>query len=364
MARVTTTAALVIALVPMAAAQTQAPPEPSPVLVFYDFEEPEPSGPDTFRLFERAGGSVDLGNAFHVSGNRSLRLQEGADDGHFSEFLGFFPERTEGYVFVQFYILFADPEETFNFALAGPRWFLNFERDGHALWLATRDGKLRHRPKGDWQDLLAPRAFTWYFIDLVYDVDAGTYALAIYEEGLEEAVVDIVSQRNTADANRSSVAYYSFIGDLEDQDRVQFFVDDLLIATEPDVLLEPFVAPGRRRFFVDSYAAYWPPLDPADLETLLFEAHRDLGSSETVDGWSHERLNRLERAGDHAFAARDLPVAEQIYRRLEFTADRDTRILLKMADLHFLNGNLTLERAARERIYGRLELEERKARQP
>lgn len=57
------------------------------------------------------------------------------------------------------------------------------------------------------------------------------------------------------------VRYFSFIGDLEDEGRFSYFVDDLLVATDPSVRLEPFVAPGRRRYFVEIFAGERPALE-------------------------------------------------------------------------------------------------------
>ena len=355
----TTWASSFLAVATLLAAAAASAQSNSPLLVYYDFETTEPSGPDTFRLFEQPGGGVDLSYAFHRSGTQSLRLREGQGDGSFSEFLGFFQERREGLVYVQFYILFADPNETFNFALAGPRWFLHFGKDGHAFWLTTNGGTLQHRPGGKWQPLVAPRPFSWYFVDLVYDVSAGSYDLALYEEGEEAPVIDLRRQRNTADADRSSVAYYSFIGDLEDQEEVQFFVDDLVVATDPEVLLEPFVAPGRRRFFVEYYAAAWEPLTNEEREGVLVEARLLLRNPPaSLDDHSAENLDRLERAADEAFLARDLDLAEELYLLLASQPGRESRVLLKMADVYFLRDDLESEKSARERIFGGLRVGE------
>ncbi len=345
-----------------AADSSAAPAPPSPILASYDFEQDPPSGPDTFRLFEQPRGRVDLSEAFRVSGLRSLRLREGKGDGSFSEFQGYFPERTQGPLLVQFYILFADPKETFNFGLAGPRWFQNTVKDGHAVWLATRNGKLAHRPAGGWRELFAPRPFTWYLVDLLYDIDRGTYHLAIYEEGLKEPQIDLRDQRNFARADSSSVAYYSFIGDLEDRDAATFFVDDVLIATDPAVRLAPFVAPGRRRFFVERLG--WPPAGEHERDDLLAEALTYLRRGDREKSpLAPEHADRLERAAGEAFYANDLDLAEALFEALRDQDDRSApqrtdRILLKLADLYHLRGWVDEERAARERIYGRLQLGE------
>ena len=51
-------------------------PQTSPILAAYDFEQPGPSGPDTFWVRQRDGGAVALSDAFRVSGERSLHISE------------------------------------------------------------------------------------------------------------------------------------------------------------------------------------------------------------------------------------------------------------------------------------------------
>jgi len=358
-----------------------APPEPSPILAFYDFEQPEPTGPHTFRLFEEPRGGLDLSDELRVSGARSLRLREGRGDGAFTEFLGYFPERRDGLLAVQFWFLLPEPAQPFNFALAGPRWFLAFERDGHAVWIAGRDGRLAHRPAGEWRDLFELRAFTWYFVDLVYDPPRGVYALRISEEGIEEPLVDLRSQRNTADSDESAVRFLSLIGDLEDRGSATVFVDDLLIATDPDVRLDPFVAPGRRRFFVELHPAPGGVPEGVERDDLLAEARRWLVTQSAVGPptgpLDEERAARLERAADAAFLGagpaslaqndprrgRDLDLAEQLYGILREAPGRSWRALLKLSDVYFLRGDLEGERRAREAIFGGLRLAEERQRE-
>lgn len=311
--------------------------EPSPILASYDFEEPTPSGPDTFWLREREGG-VDLSSAFRVHGERSLHLREVPGDRDFSEFLVYFDERKSGAVFVQFYLLLTDTASTLNVGLAGSGWFLNPTRHGHAVWIESGAGELRHRSAAGFATLFEPRVFTWYFIDLVYDVDRGRYDLAIFEEGVERPVVDVRGVRNYADADGSSVRYLSLIGDLEDEDRIDFFVDDLLVASDPGVLHKPFVAPGRRRFFVDRLAV----------------SRRE--NEAKSDGSAH--LERLEAAADLAFARRRLDVAAEIYERLSDRPELRVRMWLKLADVAHLRGDAERERELREAIYGRLDVED------
>ncbi|MDH3744358.1 MAG: hypothetical protein OES47_04570 [Acidobacteriota bacterium] len=335
-------------------------PKASPVLAQYDFEEPSPSGPDTFWVRQRYGGEVALSTAFRVSGVRSLHISEVPGNRDFAEFLAYFDERREGTVFIQFYLLLTDPEQRFNFGLAGPKWFLNLERHGHAIWLQTDQGFFRHRSQQGWQPLFAPRPFAWYFVDFVYHVDQGLYDLALFEEGQEDPVIDVRGVRNLNGHDRSSVKYFSLIGDLEDAGRFDFFVDDLIIATDPAVRQKPFVAPGRRRTFVDQFSV-GPirALTEQEVSDLLWKARRwrdEVGwEPETVD---RDLLDRLESAADDAFRAGELDFAETVYLRLQNHPRRRTRALLKHADIRHLRGDVQEERRLREAIYGALEYEE------
>ncbi len=337
----------------------QEQPETSLILAAYDFEEPTPSGPDTFWVREPNGGEVALSRAFRVSGERSLHITEVEGNRDFAEFLAYFRERRDGAVFIQFYLLVTDPEQRFNFGLAGPEWFLSTAKHGHAIWLQTADGFFRHRPRDGWQELIEPRPFAWHFIDMVYHADRGTYDLAIYEEGLEEPLVDLRGHRSMNGHPGSAVKFFSVIGDLEDAGRFDFFVDDLLIATHPAVLQKPFVAPGRRRFFVDTLAA-GPrrDLSESEREDLFWLARRWL--DQLAGEVDRATLKHLEEAGDEAFWAGELDLAEEIYRSLQVVSDRRLRMLLKLSDVKHLRGDVAGERALRESIYGRLEYEERK----
>lgn len=337
--------------------------ETSPILAEYDFEWQFPSGPDTFWVRQSGDGEVALSNAFRVSGARSLHISEVPGNSDFAEFLAYFRECSEGTVFIQYYLLLTDPEQRFNFGLAGPGWFLNMERHGHAIWLQTDDGVLRHLAGGEsrgWQQLFAPRPFAWYFVDFVYHVDAGTYDLAIFEEGLEEPVIDVRGVSNTNGHAGSSVKYFSLIGDLEDAGRFDFFVDDLIIATDPAVRQNPFVAPGRRRTFVEMLAVGSRPKLSHEERLGLFRQARfwlDELSAETGSA----ALDRLEAAADEAFLTGDIDLAEDIYDRLsEFGTrqSRRARMLLKLADVKHLRGDIEGERELREMFYGRLDYEE------
>ena len=146
--------------------------------------------------------------------------------------------------------------------------------------------------------------------------------------------------------------YFSLIGDLEDAGRFDFFVDDLLIASDPAVLQKPFVAPGRRRYFVEMLAV-GEPRSEQEVEDLLWQAGRMLSEDLDADG-----LSRLEAAGDEAFFAGRLELAADIFTRLLDDPERRGRALLKLSDVEHLRGNVAAERALRESIYGSLDYEE------
>ncbi len=78
-------------------------------------------------------GEVALSNAFRVAGSRSLHISEVPDNRDFAKLLAYFCEADEGTVFVQYYILLTEPRQHFNFALAGPGWFLNMNKGTHAI---------------------------------------------------------------------------------------------------------------------------------------------------------------------------------------------------------------------------------------
>lgn len=362
-ARSVASAVLLALALPLAAGgQEDQPAEApsSPLLASYDFERPTPSGPDTFWARAAEGGAVDLSTAFRLAGERSLRLHERAGNGDFVEFLAYFPERLTGSVFVQFYVLFAEPGERFNFGLAGSGWFLSKGQHGHAVWLQTEGGKLRHHPASGWEDLLVIRPFVWYLVDLAYHVDSGRYDLAIWEEDREEPLLDLRAVRGYADADASSVRFASLIGDLEDRGSFDVFVDQLVIGSHPSVRLAPFVAPGRRRLFVDMLEGGTPPPAAAkgDLTAL---GRRYLSELQDLDGpIGRELAGAIEGVADAALRAGDLTIAAELFERLRSSPDgaQVTRAMLKLSDVHHLSGNRKAERALREAIYGRLTYQE------
>ncbi len=235
-----------MAAVPAAAAEG--------VLVRYGFDDDSlATGPDTFAVFEKAKGRVHLSTAFRTSGYRSIEIRDVAGDGSFPELQGYFPRRESGRLYAHFALLVATPLEQLNIALAGPEWF-SMKKGGVAFWLQTRGGWLCQYSDSIPMRLLQVRPFAWYLVDLAYDITAGTYDLAIREEGRSDPVVALKSQPNAFSEPGSAVDKFSFIGDNgHDTSNVDYYVDDILLTVDQPIVMAPFVAPGRRKLFFDTW---------------------------------------------------------------------------------------------------------------
>lgn len=228
-----------------------APADRAGVLVDYGFDEEMPTGPDTVRVFAHARGSVGLDSAFRYGGYRALELRDVAGDGDFPELVAYFPEVSSGSILLQLALLVATPDEEWNVGLAGPGGF-GLGEDGLAFWLTGRDGWLFHTSDSIPKRLHPLAPFTWYVLTVDYDVDAGRYDLWLQREGVETPLVALRDQPNGASRAGSTVSMLSFIGDAgNDLSSAVYYVDDVLVARDRPAALEPMVAPGRRRFFVD-----------------------------------------------------------------------------------------------------------------
>lgn len=236
----------------VAASLTAAPA--SNILVQYSFDDSLlDTGPDTFAVFQNANGTVRLSGNIRYSGYRSIELRDIPADGDFPELQGYFPVRGEGQLYFHFAMLVTNPDQTLNIALAGPSHF-SLTEDGIAFWLKTTDGVLHHVSDSIPKKLFTVRAFSWYIVDVHYDIPAGRYDLRIREEGVSEPVVDLRDQPNSVNAAGSSVDKFSFVGDVHgDRSSVTYYVDDVMIGTDAQILLGPFVAPGRRKLFIDRW---------------------------------------------------------------------------------------------------------------
>lgn len=224
------------------------------VLVRYSFDDGlTDTGPDTFAVFQNAKGHVRLSSQLRYSGYRSIELRDVAGDGDFPELQGYFPVRKNGHLYVHFAMLVANPDQSLNVALAGPSHF-SLTEHGIAFWLKTQDGMLHHVSDSIPKKLFALEPFVWYVVDVALDITRGTYALTIRNEQSPEPLVKLVDQPNSANAPGSSVDKFSFVGSVfEDDSNVTFYVDDVVLGTNENVTLGPFVAPGRRKLFIDRW---------------------------------------------------------------------------------------------------------------
>ncbi len=227
---------------------------PSSVLVQYSFDDNSlETGPDTFSIFQKAKGSVRLSTQNRFSGYRSIEIRDVAGDKDFPELQGYFQLRNHGKVFAHFALMTTNPADELNIALAGPEWF-TLRKNGIAFWLKTIDGYLCHTSDSIPKKLFAIRPFAWYIVNVAYDIDAGVYDLLIYEEAHQDPVISLQHQPNAAQQPGSAVDKFSFIGDAgTDESNVVYYIDDVLVGVDESVTQAAFVAPGRRKLFVD----YW-----------------------------------------------------------------------------------------------------------
>jgi tetratricopeptide (TPR) repeat protein len=178
-----------------------------------------------------------------------------ANDKDFPELQGYFPIQKNGTLYAHFAFLVSNPAEPLNIALAGPKWF-QVQKDGIGFWLLTKNGYLHHYSDSMPKKLFKITPFVWYIVDLDYNIDEGRYDLIIRQEGQESPLVDLKQQANTPNATSSSVNKFSFIGDLADRSNVVYYLDDVIIGTDKDIITKPFIAPGRRKLFFDYLQDY------------------------------------------------------------------------------------------------------------
>ncbi|MEP7364230.1 MAG: hypothetical protein ABI972_13320 [Acidobacteriota bacterium] len=269
-------------------AATQTAPTPPrtapPTLVNYSFDDGlRDSGPDTFSIFQFGQGTVTLSTAYRYSGYRSVELRDIPGDHSFPELQGYFPLRSKGKLYLHFAMMMANPEEELNIALAGPQWF-QLRKDGIGFWLKTAGRYLTVISDSMPKKLFEVQAFVWYIADVTYDIDAGTYDLTIHQEGIEAPVAQFETQPNAPNQPGSKVDKFSFIGDHDtDASKVVYYVDDVLVGVDEAIVHQPFVAPGRRKLFVD----YWNAAQHARAEhpgpvPLMSLADLGIGPTETA----------------------------------------------------------------------------------
>jgi hypothetical protein len=246
---------LILLLAPVLSAQQETPPN---VVVSYSFDDDNlATGPDTFTVFNHAKGNVNLTTTYCRSGYRSVEIHDVAGDKEFPELQGYFPLRRKGRLFAHFAFMTTAPDEPLNMALAGPEGF-TVRKGGIGFWLSTEAGILYHHSNKLHTKLIPLEAFAWYAVDVTYHVAEGTYDLTIRaEDGKERPLVSLTAQKNAPGQVESAVDKFSFIGDLEDKSNVTYYVDDVLISFDEPLEQKPFIAPGRRKLFVDRWNDYY-----------------------------------------------------------------------------------------------------------
>ncbi len=286
---------MLLALAVLLAAPALAAPSSS-VLASYSFDDDNvATGPDTFAIWQGAWhtgtgrGRARLSSAYHVSGFRSVELTDVAGDADFPELQGYFPVRSTGRLYFHFAFLTTDPKEELNIALAGPRYFV-VKKDGIAFWLGTRDGMLVHHSDSMFKKLIAVEAFVWYAVDVAYDLETGTYSLEVQREGGRAPLFSLQGQPNASHQPGSAVDKFSFVGaPFSDASNVTYYVDDVVIGTDQEVARLPFIAPGRRKLFLDLFTQY---------QLLLQEKPRCLPVAAPGDlGLADEDLAALRKEG-------------------------------------------------------------------
>jgi len=224
-------------------------------LVHYDFEANDlAAGPDTFQIFQPHEGTVSLSDTYAYNGYTSLLIGDVVDDGSFPEFQGYYPEVTNGFLYFHFAFMTTKPKQSFNIALAGKGHY-QLIKNGIGFWLSNEGGVLSHHPDGEVQPLMPLRSHLWYAVDVSVNIDLGRYHLIISDE-YDEPIVELSNQLTSANLKGSSLNQYSFIGDLQDKFSAEYYVDEVRIEISNEKQLEPFVAPGRRKLFVDIWDDY------------------------------------------------------------------------------------------------------------
>jgi tetratricopeptide (TPR) repeat protein len=284
-------------------------------LVSYSFDDGRvETGPDTFVVFEHAKGRVDLSADFWVTPPSSVVVEDVPGDGTFPEIQGYFQEVTQGKLFIEFYLMPTQANEELNVALCGRSWF-TIQPQGVAFWLFVRDGRFYH--VSSWiPRVLLPEVqpFQWYRFDVVYDVDHGTYDVAV---ALGDDVRPLVSehdQPNASGSPGSPVYVFSFIGDLQDRSRVRYYIDSLNI--------------GRTDFRQPSASLAGPPAPPPRQSLVEQEIALLATELETLAGFAPQRRAsvspEVQDAYVSAFAAHVLRDPDQSLRRLHTAMAKTT----------------------------------------
>jgi hypothetical protein len=225
------------------------------LLASYSFDENLTEvGPDTYEIFQHDYGRVSISNAYSVSGARSLKIQDVEGDGGFPEIQGFFEAIEQGNLNFHFALLLADVQQKFNIALAGKNHF-QLVKHGIGFWLDNKDGYLRQIVDKQPSRLFELTPFVWYQVDISYHISSGTYDLVVRDEYNNE-LVQLLEQKNAVNEPGSTVNKFSFIGDLPDKENASYYVDDIMLRTDQNGAETKWVAPGRKKLFIDIWDDY------------------------------------------------------------------------------------------------------------
>ena len=165
--------------------------DPSNVLVSYSFDDQElATGPDTFAVFEKARGSVQMTTEVRFSGYRSFEIRDVAGRRRFSGASGLLQAQIQRKALPPLRVHDGKPFRGAQHRIGRAEWF-RLRKDGIGFWLKTREGNLYQFSDSMPKKLLPMEAFVWYGVDVAYDISAGAYDLIIHREGQEKPLVSL-----------------------------------------------------------------------------------------------------------------------------------------------------------------------------
>lgn len=192
---------------------------------------------------------MDLSDSYRFSGYNSVQISDVTGDNDFPELQRYFPTRKSGKLYIHFAFLTTDNEELLNIALAGSKFF-NLTKDGIGFWLKTKNGYLYHVSDSMPKKLIPINDYRWYSVDVTYDIELGSYDLEIREENYYTTLVDLKGQKNATNNPNSVVNTFSFVTDpFTNRSALTYYVDDIIISLDEQILKKDFVAPGAEEVF-------------------------------------------------------------------------------------------------------------------
>jgi hypothetical protein len=261
-------------------------------LVNYNFDyDVLDSGPDTYQVFRHKNAKVEISTAYAGGGYASAHFTDQVHDGGFVELQGYFPEQKAGRVRFRFKFLIASQSNLFNIALAGKDRY-TLKPMGINFWLICQDGWLKHTSDRIPKKLFQPNLYEWYALDALLNLSNGTYSLRITRENGAPAIQLDNQPFAAGTGGERSLKEYSFIGDLDDAQPADYFIDDISISTSNDIKLPEMVAPGRRKYFFEIWNDYHRELQ-SKLRCLPAKSLEDFGIY-TKEYTALARNNQLE----------------------------------------------------------------------